>query len=61
MKHLAIFGFLILTISLVIGGSTITVSAQDNPPILLKIATTAQDKIQNQNSNKSSEEIKKIF
>jgi len=61
MKYLAIFGFLILTISLVIGGSTITVSAQDNPPILLKIATTAQDKIQSQISNNSSEEIKKLF
>jgi len=61
MKSVAIFGMLILTISLVLGGSTTTVFAQDNPPILLKIATTAQDKIQSQISNNSSEEIKKLF
>jgi hypothetical protein len=61
MKSLATFGILILTISLVLGGSTTMVFAQDNPPILLKIATTAQDKIQSQISNNSSEEIKKLF
>ena len=61
MKSLAIFGFLILTLSLILGGSTGTVFAQDNPPILLKIATTAQDKIQSQISNNSSEEIQKLF
>ena len=61
MKSLAIFGILVLTISLVLGGSTTPVFAQDNPPILLKIATTAQDKIQSQISNNSSEEIKKLF
>ena len=61
MKYLAIFGFLILTISLIFGGSTGTVFAQDPPSILVKIATTAQDKIQSQISNNSSEEIKKLF
>ncbi|MDH3276768.1 MAG: hypothetical protein OEL77_05485 [Nitrosopumilus sp.] len=61
MKSLPIFGFLILTISLVLGGSVGNGFAQDNPPILLKIATTAQDKIQSQISNNSSEEIKKLF
>ena len=61
MKSLAIFGLLILTISLAFAGSTNTVFAQDNPPILLKIATTAQDKIQSQISNNSTEEIRKLF
>jgi len=61
MKSLAIFAFLILTVGLVLGGSTTTVFAQDNPPILLKIATTAQDKIQSQISSNSSDEIKKLF
>lgn len=61
MKPLAIFGFLILTLSLVFGGSISNGFAQDNPHILLKIATTAQDKIQSQMSNNSSDEIKKLF
>jgi hypothetical protein len=61
MNSIVIFGFLILTVSLVLGGSTTTVFAQDNPPILLKIATTAQDKIQSQISSNSSDEIKKLF
>ena len=61
MKSIVLFGILILTVSLVLGGSTTTVFAQDNPPILLKIATTAQDKIQSQISSNSSDEIKKLF
>ncbi len=61
MRSLVVFGFLILTATLVLGGSTTIVFAQDNPPILLKIAKTAQDKIQSQISNNSSEEIKKLF
>ncbi|HUU47177.1 MAG TPA: hypothetical protein VMW55_00175 [Nitrosopumilaceae archaeon] len=61
MKSITIFVFLILTASLVLGGTTNTVFAQDNPPILLKIAKTAQDQIQRQISIDSSEEIKNLF
>ena len=61
MNSLAFFGLLILSISLVFGGITTTVFAQDDPPILLKIATTAQDKIKSQITDSSSEEIKKLF
>ncbi|MFQ5439971.1 MAG: hypothetical protein ACE5DL_00760 [Nitrosopumilaceae archaeon] len=61
MNSLAIFGLLILSTSLVFGSMTTTVFAQDDPPILLKIATTAQDKIKSQITNNSSEEINKLF
>jgi Cu/Ag efflux protein CusF len=61
MKYLAIFGLIILTTSIILGGSTNMVFAQDNPPILLKIATTAQNKIQSEISNNSSEDVKKLF
>ena len=61
MKSIAIFGFLILTTILVLGGTTNTVFAQDDPSILLKIAKRAQNQIQNQISYNSSEEIKNLF
>ncbi len=61
MKSIAIFGFLILTVSLALGGATSLVYAQDNPPILLKIAQGAENQIQAQISNDSSEEIKNLF
>ena len=61
MKSIAIFGILILTASLVLGGMTNTVFAQENPSILSQIANRAQEQIQNQISNDSSEEIKKLF
>jgi len=61
MKSIAIFGFLILTASLVFGSITNNVSAQENPSILVTIAKRAQEQIQNQMSNDSSEEIKKLF
>ena len=43
MKSITIFVFLILTASLVLGSTTNTVFAQDNPSILLKIAERAQE------------------
>jgi hypothetical protein len=61
MKSIAIFGILILTASLALGGMTNTVFAQENPSILSQIANRAQEQIQNQISNDSSEEIKKLF
>jgi hypothetical protein len=61
MKSISIFVFLILTASLVLGGMTNTVFAQDKPSILLTIAERAQEKIQSQISNDSSEEIKNLF
>ncbi len=61
MKSIAIFGFLILTASLVLGSMTNTVFAQEDPSILVTIAKRAQEQIQNQISNDSSEEIKKLF
>jgi hypothetical protein len=61
MKSIAIFGILILTASLALGGMTNTVFAQENPSILSQIANRAQEQIENQISNDSSEEIKKLF
>ncbi len=61
MKSITIFVFLILTASLALGGATSLVYAQDNPPILLKIAQGAENQIQAQISNDSSEEIKNLF
>ena len=61
MKTIAIYGILILTVSLVFGGLTNTVLAQENPLILIKIAKRAQEQIQIQISNDSPKEIKKLF
>lgn len=61
MKSIVIFGFLILTVSLALGGATSLVYAQDNPPILLKIAQGAENQIRAQISNDSSEELKNLF
>ena len=61
MKSITIFGLLILTASLALGGMTNTVFAQENPSILSQIANRAQEQIQIQISNNSSEELKKLF
>ena len=61
MKSIVIYGLLVLTASLTLGGMTNTVFAQENPSILSQIATRAQEQIQNQMSNESSEELKKLF
>ena len=61
MKTIAIIGILILTVSLVFGGMTNTVLAQEDPSILTKIAKRAQDQILIQISNDSPKEILKLF
>ena len=61
MKTIAIIGILILTVSLVFGGVTNTVLAQEDPSILTKIAKRAQDQILIQISNDSPKEIQKLF
>ena len=60
MKSITIFCALILTISLVFGGITSNVYAQDEPSILLTIAKRAENQIQNQISD-SSDELKRLF
>ncbi len=61
MKSITLFIFLILTTSLVFGSAQGLAYAQDNPHILKKIADGAQNQIQSQISNNSSEEIKTLF
>jgi hypothetical protein len=76
MKTITTFGLLILVVSMVLGGMTSNVSAQDSSAqdssaqdssaqdssaILLKIAKRAQKQIQNQISIDSSDEIKRLF
>ena len=60
MKSISIFAVLILSISLVFGGITSNVYAQDQPGILLTIAKRAETQIQNQISN-ASDELKELF
>jgi len=61
MKTIAIFGMLILTVSLVFGGMTNNAWAEEDLSILTKIATRAQDQIQSQITKDSSEGIQKLF
>lgn len=61
MKTIATFGLLILVASMVIGGMTNSVSAQDDPTILLKIAKRAQEQIYNHISTDSSNTIQELF
>jgi len=61
MKTIAIFGMLILTVSLVFGGMTNNTWAEEDLSILTKIATRAQDQIQSQITKNSSEGIQKLF
>ena len=62
MKTITTFALLILVASMALGGMTSNVSAQDNDPaILLKIATRAQEQIQNQISSDSSDKVKRLF
>ena len=60
MKSITIFAALVLTISLVFGGVTSNVYAQDEPSILLTIAKRAENQIQNQISE-ASDELKELF
>jgi len=61
MKTVTTFALLILVISIIFGGMTSNVSAQDDPAILLKIAKRAQEQIHNQISDNSSDKIKELF
>jgi hypothetical protein len=60
MKTLATLALLILVVSMVFGGMTSNVSAQDVPAIL-KIAKRAQEQIRNQISDDSPDKVKKLF
>lgn len=61
MKTVTIFALLVLVASMTLGGMITNVSAQDDPAILLKIAKRAQEQIDNQISNDSSDKIKRLF
>ena len=61
MKTIASLGLLILVASMAFGGMTNNVSAQDDPTILLKIATQAKEQIGNQISAESSDKVQKLF
>jgi hypothetical protein len=61
MKSLTSFALLILVASMAFGGITSSAYAADDSAILLKIAKRAQEQINNQISNDSSDKIKKLF
>ena len=61
MKTITTFALLILVTSMVLGGMTSNVSAQDDPGILLKITKRAQEQIHSQISSDSSEKVKRLF
>ncbi|MEX0861847.1 hypothetical protein [Nitrosopumilus sp.] len=61
MKTITIFGLLVLVLSMAFGGVINNVYAADDPAILLKIAKRAQEQIQNQISNDSSDNVKVLF
>jgi len=61
MKTVTTFTLLILVVSMVFGGMTSNVSAQDDPTILLKIAKRAEEQIHNQISDDSSDKVKRLF
>lgn len=60
MKSITIFSVLILTLSLIFGGITNNVYAQDTPSILLTIAERAQNQLEKQISD-SPDELKQKF
>jgi hypothetical protein len=61
MKNIASFGLLILVASMALGGITSNASAQEDSPVLLKIAKRAQEQIHNQISADSSDKVKRLF
>ena len=61
MKKITSFVLLVLVSSMVLSGITNTVQAQNDPSILLKIAKQAQEQLQNQINQNSSDTIKLLF
>jgi hypothetical protein len=61
MKKILSVMLLILTSSIVLGGMTNISYAQNDPSILLKIARQAQEQLQNQISQSSSDTVKQLF
>jgi len=61
MKRILSFGLLVLVATMITSGMTISAAAQDDPAILYRIAKNAQVQIQNNISNESPDEIKKLF
>jgi len=61
MKTIVTFGLLILVASMVFGGATSNIYAQDDSSILLKLAKRAQNQVQNQISSESPDKIKRLF
>ena len=61
MKTITTFALLILVASMALGGMTSNVSAAEDSTILLKIAKRAQEQINNQVSNDSSDKVKTLF
>ncbi len=61
MKTITTFTLLILVASIALGGITNNASAAEDPAVLLKIAKRAQEQINNQISNDSSDKVKRLF
>ena len=61
MNSILTFGILILVSSIIFGGITNDIYAQEDLSILSKIAKRAQDQIQNQINVDSSDKIKQLF
>ena len=61
MKKITSFGLLVLVATMIMGGITESVVAQDDPEILFKIAKNAQEQIRNHISDSSSDKIKSLF
>lgn len=61
MKTIVTFGLFILVASMVLGGATSNIYAQNDSTILLELAKRAQNQIHNQISSESSDKIKRLF
>ena len=61
MKKIISYGLLILVFTLIFTGMTSAVQAQTDPTILLKIAKHAQDQLQSQINQDTSDKIEHSF